>query len=171
MQETLLLGFALCAIFTGGAVQGDLKWDASLADGRRKMLHAPDRLRPSSSNRALACAFSSGSIGMVRFVGVEAIVQTPFRALWGIIPRKREWFNDFYIIYTWITHENTWAAHWRGKTPVFLCCAKWAMPTTCSYARPKQCWEGRDTSSHCACTRRDAPAGDAHTLRILRVLA
>lgn len=33
MQETLLLGFALCAIFTGGAVQGDLKWDASLADG------------------------------------------------------------------------------------------------------------------------------------------
>ena len=121
---------------------------------------------PDSSFMARRCL-----CGLANELDGRFTFKSEFLALWGIIPRKREWFNDFYIIYTWITHENTWAAHWRGKTPVFLCCAKWAMPTTCSYARPKQCWEGRDTSSHCACTRRDAPAGDAHTLRILRVLA
>lgn len=135
------------------------------------MVHAFVTLRPSSSNRALACAFSSGSIGMVRFVRLEAIVPTPFRALWGIIPRKREWFNDFCIIYTWITHENTWTRIGEGKR-LFFCAApsgrcrrRARMPGPSNAGRgavPAACGDGR---------RAMHLQGVAHALRVRDVAA
>ena len=89
--EASLFGFARRSIFTGRAVQGDLKRDAPLADGLpEKNVARSGQAQTKFVEQGFGLTFSSGSIGMVRFVGVEAIVPTPFRALWKIVPRKQE---------------------------------------------------------------------------------